>query len=58
MGKHSGKSEDVDLNDTQSIRIREQIPIDMSDGRVAEDVKIIDEGYNSVYDRGGNKRAN
>ena len=56
MGKHRGNDENIDPNDTQGLQIRNEIPLDESDARLAEDVKIVDQGWNQRYDSKGNPK--
>jgi hypothetical protein len=56
VGKHSGQPKFEDPNSKENIKAREEIQIDMSPARVAEDVQIIDQGYNQVYYAKGNKK--
>lgn len=56
MGKHKGKDEGIDQNSPEGIKLRLDIEPDMSDERISEDVKIIDQGYNQRYDTKGNKK--
>lgn len=48
MGKHRGKDEGIDPDSPEGVRMREEIPLDQSDERIARDIAILENGWNNT----------